>query len=53
MSVTVAPELQGEPVTGTFDQTDDPEQVLQVVATTLGAELRGNAEEGFQLIAVE
>lgn len=53
VSVTVAPELQGEPVTGTFDQTDDPEQVLQVVATTLGAELRGNAEEGFQLIAVE
>ena len=53
VEITVAPSLQGEPVTGTFERTAPPKQILEVVATTLGAVVRGDAESGFQLVPVQ
>lgn len=53
VDITIAPSLQGEPVTGTFEQTDDPKNILSVVATTLGAVVRGDAESGFQIVPVQ
>jgi len=53
VEITIAPSLQGEPVTGTFERTDAPEDVLSVVATTLGAVVRGDAESGFQIVPVQ
>lgn len=53
VEITVAPSLQGEPVTGTFERTAPPKQILEVVATTLGAVVRGDADSGFQLVPVQ
>jgi ferric-dicitrate binding protein FerR (iron transport regulator) len=53
VEITIAPSLQGEPVTGTFERTAPPKQILEVVATTLGAVVRGDADSGFQLVPVQ
>jgi len=53
VEITIAPSLQGEPVTGTFERTDAPKDILSVVATTLGAVVRGDAESGFQIVPVQ
>jgi len=45
----VAPALQGEPVTGTFEKTQSPEQILNVVAAALGADLEPS-DAGFRLV---
>jgi len=49
ITVTVAPALQGEPVTGTFEKTQSPEQILNVVAAALGADLEPS-DAGFRLV---
>ena len=53
VEITVAPSLQGELVTGTFERTAPPKQILEVVATTLGAIVRGDADSGFQVVPVQ
>lgn len=53
VEITIAPSLQGEPVTGTFERTAPPKQILEVVATTLGAIVRGDADSGFQVVPVQ
>jgi ferric-dicitrate binding protein FerR (iron transport regulator) len=40
--VTVAPALADEPVTGTFERDQSVAQVLNTIARTLGAEVRGD-----------
>jgi ferric-dicitrate binding protein FerR (iron transport regulator) len=40
VSVTVAPALAEEPVTGTFEREQPVSQVLETIARTLGAEVR-------------
>lgn len=47
--VAVAPQLADEQVTGTFEQEQPLEQVLDVLATTVNAEVRGDAERGYTL----
>lgn len=49
VDITVDEALKGEPVSGEFDQSRAPKQVLQVVATALDARLEGSAESGFEL----
>ncbi|PEN14491.1 hypothetical protein CRI94_05555 [Longibacter salinarum] len=49
ISVSIAPALQGEPVTGTFEQSMAPEEILSVVATALGANLEQD-ESGYTLV---
>jgi len=44
VSITVAPALNDEPVTGDFERDQSVEQVLNTIARTLGAEVR--AENG-------
>jgi transmembrane sensor len=39
VSITVAPALADEPITGTFDRERAVSEVLQTVARTLGAEV--------------
>jgi ferric-dicitrate binding protein FerR (iron transport regulator) len=51
VAVSVSPALQQERVTGTFDRTRPVEDVLSAVAKTLSAEVRGNAADGFRLVA--
>lgn len=53
VEITVDAALEGEPVSGEFDQTRPPKQVLQVVATALDARLEGNADKGFRLVATQ
>jgi len=53
VDITVATSLQGEPVTGTFEQNQSPKQILEVVASTLGATLRGDEESGFQIVPIQ
>ena len=53
VDIIVATSLQGELVTGTFEQNQPPEEILEVVASTLGATLRGDAESGFQIVPIE
>jgi ferric-dicitrate binding protein FerR (iron transport regulator) len=40
VSITVAPALADEPVTGDFERDQSVEQVLNTIARTLGAEVR-------------
>jgi ferric-dicitrate binding protein FerR (iron transport regulator) len=49
VSVAVAPPLADERVTGTFEQAQPLAQVLDVLATTVNAEVRGDAERGYTL----
>lgn len=51
VEVSVSPSLQQEPVTGTFDRGRSVKDVLNAVATTLGAEVQGSADDGFRLVA--
>lgn len=50
VTITVAPALQDEPVSGTFDPSQPLEQILDALATTLAAEVRGDAETGYQIV---
>jgi len=48
VSITVAPALANEPVTGTFERGQPVEQVLNTIARTLGADVR-REEDAYQL----
>jgi ferric-dicitrate binding protein FerR (iron transport regulator) len=50
VDITVAPALQDEPVSGTFDPSQPLDQILDALATTLSAEVRGDAEAGYQIV---
>jgi hypothetical protein len=43
-SISVAPALADEPVTGTFERNRSVEQVLSTIARTLGADVRTEGE---------
>mgnify|MGYP006426204567 CR=1 FL=1 len=45
VSITVAPELAQEPVTGTFERDQSVEDVLNALAATLGAEVQRSASD--------
>jgi ferric-dicitrate binding protein FerR (iron transport regulator) len=51
--IVVDDALRGEPVTGTFDQQQPPEQILNALASTLGASVQGSKEEGYRLIVAQ
>ena len=53
LSISVDESLQGEPVTGTFDQNQDPERILDAIASTLGARVEGSEEDGYRLVSTE
>lgn len=50
VAITVAPSLQKEPVSGTFDPSQSLDQILDALATTLSAQVRGDAETGYELV---
>lgn len=49
VSITVADELAQEPVTGTFEQDQPPQQVLGALAATLGADVK-QMDGGYRLV---
>jgi len=53
VSIAVDDALRGEPVTGTFDQQQPPEQILNALASTLGASVEGSDADGYRLTASE
>lgn len=53
VEVTVASVLRTEAVTGTFEREQPVDQVLNAIATTLGADVQGNATDGFRLVTPE
>jgi len=51
--IVVDDALRGEPVTGTFDQQQPPEQILDALASTLGASVQGSEEDGYRLTVTQ
>jgi ferric-dicitrate binding protein FerR (iron transport regulator) len=49
VSVSVAPALADEPVTGTFERAQPVSEVLQTIAQTLGAEVI-DSEGSYRLV---
>ena len=50
VAVTVAPALEEDLVNGTFEQSQPLPEVLEVIAATLGAEVRTNPAGGYLLV---
>lgn len=48
--IAVDPVLAAEPVTGTFEQSQPLREILDVIAATLGAEVRTQPDEGFLIV---
>ena len=51
VSIAVAPALQQETVTGTFDSGQSVTTVLQTISATLDASLKGTPETGLRIVA--
>lgn len=53
VEVAVDSSLRDEAVTGTFERSQPVKQVLTAIAITLGAEVQGNAADGFKVVPQE